>query len=44
MYEGLLEDVDVFMPTLVKEKLVPHLQKAEFTVIIFIIGHKKVKH
>lgn len=44
MWEGLLQDVNVPMPTVLKEKLVPHLQNAEFMVINFISGHKKVKH
>lgn len=44
MCEVLLQDVNVSMPTLLYEKLVLHLQKAEFTVINFISGHKKVKH
>lgn len=41
MCEVLLQDVNVSMPTLLKEKLVPHLQKAEFTIINFISRHKK---
>lgn len=44
MWEGLLRDVNVPMPTLLKEKLVPHLQKPGFTATRFISGHKKVKH
>lgn len=43
-WEGLPWDMNVSMPTLLKEKLVPHLQKPKFTAIIFTSGHKKVKH
>lgn len=43
-WEGLPWDMNVSMPTLLKEKLVPHLQKPKFTAIIFTSGHKKIKH